>query len=139
MRFLRALSGVIAALSLVVATAAPVSTHSGPNHQEDVWGLLVNFHEHVDEDTVWGKWRIQFPGTYNWDGIISASVRDVHTDGNCVWAVYRDGGQNFHQAQSCRHWTNHLFFDQTGNSWAQVRVNRPGINDPVDWRVIVAY
>ncbi len=90
------------------------------------------------EYTPWGRWAIQYPSTYDGDGIIAAKVRDVLTDGSCVTAIYRDGGQNYPQATSCRHWTNHLFFDQTGNSSALVRVNRNQPDTRI-WVVISGY
>ncbi len=136
MKTIRRLSGVIAALSLVIASALPA-------HAANLRDFSQGFRVFVAgewEYTPWGKWEIQYPSTYDGDGIIAAKVRDVHTDGSCVTAVYEDGGRDYVQAWSCRRWTNHLFFDQTDDSQAWVRVNRtrfPG--DAKIWWEITGY
>jgi len=127
MRILRVFSAVVVTLSLLVSTAVPANAHA-------VWAF-----QQSANGEVWGQWSVQFGGTYNGDGVISARVRDVFTDGSCVSAVYRDGGANFVQAVSCRHWANHRFFDQTGDSSARVRVNRTQIADPLLWVHISGY
>lgn len=86
----------------------------------------------------WGIWAVQYPSTYDGDGIIAAKVRDVRTDGRCVRAFYRDGGRTYLQAVSCYRWAPHLFYDQTGDSWAQVALQRyPWAG--LDWDVLGGY
>ncbi len=136
MKTIRSLTGVIAALSLVIATALPANA-----------GQVINFDQSlivvVDgklKEIPWGLWSIRYRSTYDGDGIIAAKVRDVHTDKSCVTAVYEDGKRDYVQARSCRHWTNHLFFDQTGDSQAWVRVNRTRFpDDPAIWWEITGY
>lgn len=115
-------------LSLLLSTSVPVSAHQ-------VWYIW----QPTASGEIFGHWGIQHPSTYDGDGIIAASVVDVLTDRSCVWAVYWDGGQSHHQAKSCRYWTDHLFYDQTGNSSALVRVNRERHSDPYNWIHISGY
>lgn len=93
----------------------------------------------LSQTEVWGQWAIQYPSTYDGDCIIAARVLDRRTDGSCVSAVYRDGGRNYTQAYSCRGWARHLFYDQTGDSQALVRVNRTRHRDRAHWYEIVGY
>lgn len=113
---------------LVVAMAVPAYAH------------VVFAFSQSSGGVVWGRWSVQNVGTYDGDGIIAAKVDDVDppADGSCVSAIYRDGGNTFNQAQSCNNWVNHLFFDQTGNSSAEVRVDRSN-PDPAGWVHISGY
>jgi len=130
MRILRAIVAVTATLSLLFTTSMPVSA-------DEIWF----FSGRTAAGAVYGYWGIQYPETYDGDGIIAASVRDARTDGSCVSAIYRDGGRNYTQAVSCYQWADHLFYDQTCRCHASalVRVNRTRYNDPIRWRHISGY
>jgi len=127
MRILRAVSAVIVTLSLLLSTSVPVSAHE-----------RQYFSQGTNTDD-WGEWQVQYPETYDGDGIIAASVHDMFTDGSCVWAVYRDGDRIHHQARSCWRWTDHLFYDQTGDSDAWVRLRRTRHSDQERWKHISGY
>lgn len=127
MRIRRALIAVFMAISLVTAPVMPVEAAQ--------W---ISITQSVD-GTDWGVWRTQYASTYDGDGCIAAKVRDVHTDGSCVQAVYHDGGRAYVQATSCYGWTNHLFWDQTGDSRSFVRLNRTNHADPWIWWQITGY
>jgi len=127
MRAIRALTAVVLAISLVMSPAMPVNAQQ--------WSWIT---QEVG-DTTWGIWRIQYASTYDGDGIIAATVRDLHTDGSCVQAVYEDGGTDHVQGTSCYSWDPHLFFDQTGDSQAWVRLNRTRHDDPEIWWNITGY
>lgn len=101
----------------------------------DLFYVEQGFHE----DLIWGQWGIRYWSTYDGDGIIAARVRDVHTDGSCVSAVYEDGGEEYVQAVLCRGWVNHLFYDQTGDSTASIRINRTRYLDHEHWYDIYGY
>lgn len=137
MHILRTIGLVIATISLVIATAMPVNADyaRGDYVGAELHSLIQGF----SRDAIWGRWEVRYPSTYDGDGILAAKVRDVHTDGSCVSAVYRDGGVAFTQARSCYGWTNHLFFDQTGDSNAYVRLNRTRFSDAVIWYETTGY
>lgn len=125
MRILRSINGVVVALSLLLSTSVPATAHEREYFS--------------DGYPDWGEWEVQYLSTYDGDGIIAASVRDVLTDGSCVWAVYRDGDRIYHQARSCWRWTDHLFYDQTGDSDAWVRLRRTRHADRERWKHISGY
>ena len=114
------------ALALVFAMAVPALAHQ------------VSYFAQGAGGSVWGQWAQQYPSTYDGDGIIAAKVDDALTDGSCVSAIYRDGGSTYNQATSCSSWVNHLFYDQTGNSSSEVRVNR-SYPDTLVWVHISGY
>jgi len=127
MQAVRVLTAVVTAISLVMAPAMSADAAQRAWITQSVG------------DTVWGIWAIQYSSTYDGDGIIAATVRDLHRDGSCVQAVYEDGGDEFVQGTSCYRWDPHLFFDQTGDSEAWVRVNRTRHDDPEIWWQITSY
>jgi hypothetical protein len=79
---------------------------------------------------VWGEsWGEEFivsgSGTCDDDGFYRGLIRDILTDGSCIWVQYRDGAYFGTQGQACTtSFVEITFQDQTGDQRAQFRLCR---------------
>ena len=75
----------------------------------------------------WGRERSQNSATCNNDGIYAGEVGDFLNDGSCVWVQFIEWGTGtYTQQTSCSTttWASYLWYDQTGNTDALIRLCR---------------
>jgi hypothetical protein len=108
----------VAALSAGLAVATVQAPAAGAYCYNWDWTWI--FHN-------WGLEQSQNSTTCNADGIYAGKVRDGVDDGSCVWVQFIEWGTGtYTQQTSCSttSWSNYLWYDQTGNTDALIRLCR---------------